>query len=368
MQTSTARADNKTHPEAARLASQIRILADDLTGACDAAAPFLRTVRAVRVWLGPSMRFAAPESVQAIHTASRNLAPQHAASAVAEAAGRMAHAPDTFIFKKVDSTLRGPIAAELLALQLALDGRAILFAPAFPAAGRIVRNGVLEVHDPAGQLELRSVREIFPAGLHSRIALVSNAASLTAAFTSGKSLLLCDAATQQDLDALARAAQSLPGLLVAGSAGLATALANLDGLAISDAPLPHATRALLIAGTTHLVTQQQLDQLAAATAPSPVQTRLLRIEPAPGAELQIREIFTQQLPDAVILTGGDTAQLAATALGAHSILLGGEFAPGVPWGIEQGGLLEGRIVITKSGGFGTPHLLCDILNALGRTG
>lgn len=366
MHSFTSRAAGKTHPWTASRASQIRILADDLTGACDAAAPFVRAARAVRVWLGPSMSFAAPESVQAIHTASRNLRPQDAAHAAAEAAGRLPHLPGNLIFKKVDSTLRGPIAAELLALQQALDARAILFAPAFPAAGRIVLNGVLEVHDPAGQLELRSVRDIFPAGLHSQIALVSNAASLSAALASGKSLLLCDAVTQPDLDALARAAQTLPGLLLAGSAGLATALANLEGQAISDAPLPRATRVLLITGSTHPVTQQQLARLAAVPV-SQLQTRLLHIEPAPGAGQQIRSEFMRHQPDVLFMTGGDTAQLAATALDAHSILLCGEFAPGVPWGIAQGGLLDGRIVITKSGGFGTPDLLCDILNALGRS-
>jgi uncharacterized protein YgbK (DUF1537 family) len=366
MHTSTARAADKTHSETAPAASQIRILADDLTGACDAAAPFVRAGRAVRVWLGPSMDFAAPESVQALNTATRNLAPEDAAGIVAQAAARLPHTPGSRIFKKVDSALRGPIAAEVLALQQALDARAILFAPAFPATGRIVHRGVLQVHNSEGPVEKRSLRDLFPAGLHSQIALVSNAAGLNGALASGKSLLLCDAATQQDLDALARAAQSLPGLLLAGSAGLATALANLDGLAVSDACLPRAARVLLITGSTHPVTQEQLARLAAMPV-SQRHTRLLRIEPAPGAELQIRETFTQHPPEALFLTGGDTAQLAAGALGAHSIFLRGEFAPGVPWGIAQGGLLDGRVVITKSGGFGSPDLLCDILNALERS-
>jgi uncharacterized protein YgbK (DUF1537 family) len=367
MHTSAVPAASKNHPETTLRASKICILADDLTGACDAAAPFVRPDRTVRVWLGPSISFPASEPVQAIHTASRTLPPRDAATAVVGAAGQLPHAPDTLIFKKVDSTLRGPIAAELIALQQALNARAILFAPAFPATGRVVRNGVLEIRGSIEDAERRSVRDLFPAGLQSRIALVPNAASIPAALSSGKLLLLCDASTQDDLDAIARAALSLPGLLFAGSAGLANALAKLDSLPALEAPLPLASRVLFIAGTTHPTTTLQLDRLADLPASSAVQTHQLRIEPAPDAGQQIRDAFLQFQPKALFLTGGDTAQLAVTALGAHSFLLRGEFAPGVPWGIAQGGLLDGRIVITKSGGFGTPDLLCDILKALGRS-
>lgn len=367
MHISAVRAAEQLNSETAPPAFQVRILADDLTGACDAAAPFVRPDRTVRVWLGSAVGFVAPEPVQAFNTASRNLAPQDAALAVAEAAGQLAHAPAQLVFKKVDSALRGPIAAELIALQQTFDARAILFAPAFPATGRTVRNGTLEIRSSTGEAERRSMRDLFPAGLQSKIAIIPNAAGIAPALSSGKSLLLCDATTQHDLDALAHAARSLPRLLFAGSAGLATALANLDGLPAAEAPLPRASRVLLIAGTMHPTTAQQLDRLAGLPASAAVQTRLLRIEPAPDAGQQIRNEFFQIQPEAILMTGGDTALLASRALGAQSFLLRGEFAPGVPWGIAHGGLLDGRIVIAKSGGFGAPGLLCDILKALGRS-
>ncbi len=366
MHISAVRAAEQLNSETAPPAFQVRILADDLTGACDAAAPFVRPDRTVRVWLGSAAGFVAPEPVQAFNTASRNLAPQDAAFAVAEAAGQLALAPVQFVFKKVDSALRGPIAAELIALQQTFDARAILFAPAFPATGRTVRNGTLEIRSSTGEAERRSMRDLFPADLQSKIAIIPNAAGIAPALSSGKSLLLCDATTQHDLDALAHAARSLPGLLFAGSAGLATALANLDGLPAAAPPLPRASRVLLIAGTMHATTAQQLDRLADLPASAAVQTRLLRIESAPDAGQQIRNEFIQLQPEAIFMTGGDTALLASRALGAQSFLLRGEFAPGVPWGIAHGGLLDGRIVIAKSGGFGAPDLLCDILKALGR--
>ena len=39
---------------------RIVLLADDLTGACDAGAAFLRTGRSVRVWFGTSVRLFDP--------------------------------------------------------------------------------------------------------------------------------------------------------------------------------------------------------------------------------------------------------------------------------------------------------------------
>jgi uncharacterized protein YgbK (DUF1537 family) len=55
---------------------------------------------------------------------------------------------------------------------------------------------------------------------------------------------------------------------------------------------------------------------------------------------------------ALILTGGDTAAFVQRSLGASRIELGGELARGIPWGFVEGGVADGCVVITKSGGFG----------------
>jgi uncharacterized protein YgbK (DUF1537 family) len=79
---------------------------------------------------------------------------------------------------------------------------------------------------------------------------------------------------------------------------------------------------------------------------------------------RIRSAFQSHAPQALILTGGETAQLAVRALAAHSFILQGEFAPGIPWGTMQGGEAHGCTVVTKSGGFGLPSAFNDILAAL----
>ncbi len=56
--------------------------------------------------------------------------------------------------------------------------------------------------------------------------------------------------------------------------------------------------------------------------------------------------------------------LAVNALEADSFILQGELAPGIPWGLIQGGAAHGCIVVTKSGGFGAPTAFNDILAAI----
>ncbi len=130
---------------------QILILADDLTGACDSASPFLRNGHSARVWLTKDANTSAAETVWVRHTASRDIPPSDAAHAISLAAAALPAAPDTLLFKKVDSAGRGNIAAELLATRDAYAADLILLAPSFPATGRIVRNGILQITDIAGQ-------------------------------------------------------------------------------------------------------------------------------------------------------------------------------------------------------------------------
>ena len=339
---------------------RICLLADDLTGACDASAAFLAMGRTVRVWLDGNPSLVANESVQAFNTASRALPAEQASEAVERAAGGIEIDADTLIFKKIDSAARGPIAAELLAAHKRLGTRAIVFAPGFPAMGRTVRDGVLEARDASGQDSKVALGDLFPAEMNRAIALVRTGDELAAALDSGHTILMCDSATQEDLNALARAALPFAGLLYAGSAGLAHAIASQGEAHAPPEPLPTSLRTLVIAGTPHPVTALQLERLANAAHLSK-HMHLLRIECKNEDGAEIRAVFRAYEPDALVLTGGDTALFSAKTLGAHSILLKGEFTAGIPWGMIQGGEAQDRIVVTKSGGFGSPSALYDLI-------
>jgi uncharacterized protein YgbK (DUF1537 family) len=369
MPTVTANPIDHSVPTPATLPEQICLLADDLTGACDAASAFLRTGRAVRIWLGVAAAFPAPEPVQAFNTDSRSLSPAKAARLVSRLAARTAAAlasnSHALLFKKIDSAARGPFAAEILAAHRAFGSRAVLLTPAFPAAGRTVRNGILEIQDATGQQTQIDIASLFPPRSRSLIALVSHPEELAAALHSGKSVLLCDASTQSDLEALVSAAEKLPGLLFAGSAGLAQALASRESLPAHFVPPPSAARTLLVAGSDHPVTELQLETLKRVDARIDSRAvQMLRPDFSPGDRARILDAFRSFAPQALILTGGDTASLVARTLDAHSFILHGELAPGIPWGTVQGGVAEGCIVITKSGGFGTPAIFSEILNTL----
>jgi uncharacterized protein YgbK (DUF1537 family) len=361
MPTAISNPPHKPAPSIVSLPEQIRLLADDLTGACDAAAAFLVTDRAVRVWLGAAPKFPATEPVQAFNTDSRSLPPAKASRIVARTAAALASNPQTLLFKKIDSAARGPFAAEILAAHRAFASRAVLLAPAFPAAGRTVRNGILEIQDATGRRTPVDIANLFPPKHRSLIALVSRPEELASALDTGKSVLLCDASTQSDLESLVRAAEEFPGLLFAGSAGLAQALAGRHAHRTRSVSPPSASRTLIVAGSDHPVTKLQLEALESIDSRA---LQVLRLDFSPGDRARILDTFRSFAPQALILTGGDTASLAACTLGAHSFILRGELAPGIPWGIVQGGVAEGCIVITKSGGFGAPTIFDEILSTL----
>ena len=341
--------------------TRVVLVADDLTGACDAGVAFIRSGRTVRVWFSPGVQFSAPESVQAFTTNSRSLSPNRAARVVSRAIASLGSGPGSLFFKKVDSACRGPLGAEVLAAHRSLSTRAILFAPAFPSAGRVVRGGILAIRDSAGHSSQVRLSSLFPITVRHRIASISSPSELEPALESGKSILACDSESQADLENLARTAQNLSGLLYAGSAGLAQALAGLNFVSQPPALLPAAQRTLIVAGSPHPVTKLQLRTLDRQRFSG---ARVTEIGFAFAARMRIRSAFRKASPRALILTGGETALLAVHALEAHSFILQGEISPGIPWGLIQGGLAHGCVVVTKSGGFGSPEAFNEILTAL----
>ncbi len=358
-------------PSSAPPRPQILILADDLTGACDSAAPFIRHGHTARVWLTPTPNLEAPETVWVRHTASRDLSPTAAAQAVTQAAQTLP--PTPLIFKKVDSAGRGNIAAELLAAREAFATDLILLAPSFPTAGRTVRCGILHITDITSHHTNISLAALFPDQHHHRIGKVAKPAELTTLVAAGKDILLCDATTDADLQAITSAAAKLAAsILWAGSAGLANALAALHPAGQPHKhPHPQAAGTLLITGTTHNVTQLQLQHLLATPNITAID---LTSDPIDGQAHNVLQLtwdeddttriptLWQRLtpkPGALILTGGDTAALVLAALQAEAIILHGELAPGIPWGTIEGGFAHNCTVVTKSGGFGTETSLTD---------
>jgi D-threonate/D-erythronate kinase len=342
---------------------RILLLADDLTGACDSASAFLRSGHTARVWLTEDTDPHAPETVWVRHTASRDLSPQAAVDAVELAVRNLPAGPDTLLFKKVDSAGRGNIAAELLAARNAYAADIILLAPSFPATGRIVRDGILHVTDIAGQHTNVSLAALFAEEEQDLLSIARSADGIVRAFCDQKEIILCDAETDADLHGIAQAASTLPArILWAGSAGLANALAKsypAEG-PVQQEPLPRTDNVLVIVGTSHNVTQLQLAHLLQANTGN-----VLQITCKDSDAADVLQSWQQSArPVALVLTGGDTATFVLHTLEADAIILKGDIAPGVPWGIVEGGLADQCIVVTKSGGFGDEACLTNIVALL----
>ncbi|HKV45368.1 MAG TPA: four-carbon acid sugar kinase family protein [bacterium] len=145
-----AHANEGALPIPASSVRPIFILADDLTGAADAAHYFRSERCRVRVTFDGAAPWApslGAGTVQ-VHDSETRAVPASAArdriiGAVAALLNRPGPAPR--VFKKVDSTLRGPLGVELEATLRTLRWPLALLAPALPVHRRTVRGGRVAV-------------------------------------------------------------------------------------------------------------------------------------------------------------------------------------------------------------------------------
>jgi len=251
---------------------QVLLIADDLTGAADSGAQFARSGWRTLLVLEPGSPQEA--DVLVLTSESRGLAGgAEAARAVKNILAACSPASFPLVYKKIDSTLRGHPAAELAAVMSALgEGRALI-APAFPAQGRITRDGRVLVNElpfeqtsfsrevPTGDL-----RRIFgeEANLLPLETIRGAESRLRAALSEARGLLIADAENDADLLRLARAALVQGVSLWCGSAGLAGALAACIGSnpEADKEPLHPTSRLpghfLAVAGSLHPATAAQV--------------------------------------------------------------------------------------------------------------
>jgi len=382
----------------------VTIIADDLTGACDAGALFAGR-GPVAVFVEPAL----PDTswpAAALDTESRALPPAVAAERVRRAAtGLEPRLAGGRVFKKLDSTVRGPVAAELEALMDASGAATALICPAFPAQGRTLRDGVLSVfgqpahESPVGRdpdypgptsdlVEILSRPAGRPVSLLPLKEVRAPIEEIARALVARTGLVVADAESDQDLDALARAAMGLRGILLAGSAGLGGAAARAWGFA-APAPAPPAPGAwLVVAGSRHPATSAQIDALEASGSAgtrldaagrldlAKVVAALRAGKPAclsiragfEGAAQDIaarlaaavKSVLAEVMPSLLVLAGGDTARAVMLALAARRLELTGAPASGLALGRLIVDSTSSIPILTKAGGFGAPDLLVTL--------
>ncbi|MGW2326075.1 4-hydroxythreonine-4-phosphate dehydrogenase PdxA [Streptomyces sp. NPDC001700] len=389
-------------------------IADDLSGAAETAAGLSsRTTRSQIHLLGPAgtpPEERACAEVTVLDLDSRHLPPEDAADAVRAA---LKSAPGALVLKKIDSLLRGNVAAEVAAL--AADGAGVVVAPALPVAGRVVRAGVVHVggvplHEtdawraeatpppsslpealgglPTALIPLATVRAPRPA-LRS---------ALRAAVAAGR-VAVCDAETDTDLDAIVEASLSAaPPPHLVGTGGLATALgrhrtapggAHADASARAEAATDRPL--LVVVGTAEPGAVEQVRRLVAdgavhvpldlagllaeppeaALPPLTAPVTVVTIAPAeaPGPPRRLVHGLARTVGAALaehaggvdlVLTGGETARRVLDALAVDRLDPVGQ----VHHGAVHLRTPDGRSVVTRPGSFGDPDSLRHIVRAL----
>jgi uncharacterized protein YgbK (DUF1537 family) len=237
-----------THPTRTDLSGTLAIVADDFTGACDAGVQFAKRSFPTTVSLSPTHLYTAKRTAEIViqDTETRNETYRMAKRRLHSFAQNCLQSKVNLIYKKIDSTLRGNLGAELEAILDVFKDRAVVVAPTYPEYQRTTVNGILLVRGtPLDKTEF--VRGLLKPMKHSSIgAIISSqcsrptlnirlatvrrgsasiAKALRRSRSKGVRIFYVDAEDRSDLRRIAvacRLTQALP----CGSAGLAEEIAK----------------------------------------------------------------------------------------------------------------------------------------------
>ena len=390
---------------------KILIIADDLTGAMDAAAPFAKRGAHTRVLFSDNptseQLLNAPE-VLARSTDSRHLDPLRAIQRVHQAISDL---EDRLPFKKIDSTLRGNIVPETLAVLEATGRQHLLITPAFPGQGRALRGGEVFIYGvPLAETAIAKdalapplripLAMAFGGKLGVRVHEIDHPAQLQLEPGDAIHVYVVDSETDDDLLQLAQfVLANRNEVVVAGTSGLGNALATAIYGGTSDVQVRRDAQSMLyIVGSRTPQSAAQLERLVDCGAklivieshegridlepaiaglarldhgkPAYVLTLRQRDKVAPDAALVANALATiaHRLIDeldigSIVVTGGDTAQALMTDLAIQSVDLVGELLPGIAIGVVPHRQRSFKLV-TKAGGFGDPELFVTLMKEL----
>jgi uncharacterized protein YgbK (DUF1537 family) len=391
-------------------APRVVIVADDLTGALDVAGPFAN--RGHPTWVAVDHRqvdgaqFSGAE-VLSVNATSRHLPATLAAALVAETVERLCPPDTEILIKKIDSTLRGNVAAETLAAMHAARRPNGIVIPAFPAQGRTVAQAMVHVQgvplpqtsfarDALSPPPREPLDHVFRAAAPGALVQAVPPEGPFELSARGKQqrIYVVDSASQADLDtAVATLGDRLRHCVLVGSAGIAAAVAQGCMRDRPHAPLPHVRGdVLVVVGSRAEQSAAQVEVLAqqpdVGVFPAPngqlLDEAILRdrrpvavLRAAAAAEGRVADaadvarnlaqnalrVLQARRVDALLATGGDTAIAILHCLGVAALQVMGDLLPGIPYArLERP---ERPLwLITKAGGFGTPQTMRELVARL----
>ncbi|MFS9381619.1 D-threonate kinase [Citrobacter sp. ANG330] len=252
------------------------VIADDFTGSNDTGVQLAKKGARTEVMLTPTQKPSRRADVLVINTESRAIPAANAAQAVHQALASWCEGANTpLVYKKIDSTFRGNVGAEVAAAMRAANRKLAVIAAAIPAAGRTTRDGLCLVNGiPLLETEFASDPKtpIISSRIAELVTLQSDipvhevslddvrrgqlSALLSALAKQGECMVVVDAVEDRDLSLIAQAIceqETLP--LLVGAAGLANAL-PVRMFMQEKQELP----VLVVAGSMSEATRRQVDK------------------------------------------------------------------------------------------------------------
>lgn len=331
----------------------IGIIADDLTGANDTALQFhLRGCNTQILFDYATI----PEGkintqAWAISTETRHVDPQKAHDKVYDATKMLVdNLSIEYLYKKMDSTLRGNIAQEALAVLDAMGWDAAVIVPAFPAEGRVTVGGyhllkgvplertefardpqfpIYESHIPS--LLKRQVENPDIVSLIELKTVMRGAGpilvELQEKIKNNKRLIVLDAVSTTDMEQIVLAIEkSNFNILPCGSAGLAQSLAKFW---LPEMKHQHITKVmptlpiLIVSGSATAVTKTQIAKLAESDEFEP---HIIELTPQ-----QVLSEPSEELVDRIIKYLGSNRTVLV-----HSVPMDGDISKTEEYACEQG--------------------------------
>ena len=267
------------------------IIADDLTGANDTAFQFFKTGCKTKIIIDFNKDFSSDDAdVWAVTTESRNVDKQIALDRLIKVTDKVIeHIKPEKFYKKIDSTLRGHVGLEVIALLDKAQKDAAIIAPAYVEEKRstlgayqlldgIVIDRTQCALDPKAPITESYIPDILKKDVNPDFSDLIDSIGLKTVtkgagpislkikelIQKGKKLIVVDAMSKTDLEQIALAIdKSEFDILPVGSAGLAHAFNKVFYCAktnIKDHKIP-ALKRLIVSGSATKLTRNQIDSL-----------------------------------------------------------------------------------------------------------
>lgn len=262
---------------------KLAVIADDITGANDTAVQFAkRNISSyVRIDFDQQKLLQETADVIVVDTDSRDIASGDAYHKVQQVCEILQSSGVKQIYKKVDSTLRGNLGAEIDAAATVFQPELVVIAPAFPSNNRVTIGGyhllhhmpveLTEIaHAPKSPVRESRIVELLQKQTDERIGLIelniviagvdALKKAITERLAQGEKWIVFDAVLDEHLENIVRATEDYHNILWVGSAGLAEKLPTVfqQSDKIENRILSAEGAILIVAGSVSKITQMQI--------------------------------------------------------------------------------------------------------------